>query len=85
MKADYNNIHRPSLLYHLIEELVFLAGTKKLMHNLVTGLKAFSIKTESSFKKLMKHNWAVASVMLTGYMSLSSLLLFLAYKLVMVF
>ena len=85
MKTEYNNIHRPSLLYHIIEELVFLAETKKLIHYISNSLSAFSAKTKSNYKKLSKNEWIQGSLLLTGYMSFSSLLLFAAYQLVMIF
>ncbi len=85
MKTEYNNIHRPSLLYHIIEEMLFLVEARKLKYYLSNSLNRFSTKVKLRYKKLIKNELTQASLLLTGYMTFSSLLLFVAYKLVLIF
>lgn len=84
MKTEYNNIGKPSLLYALIEEMVFLGETKKLLGHLLTKFNTIRVKSQKRYHGFINNEWTKASLILTGYMSFSSLLMFVAYKMVMV-
>lgn len=85
MKTEYNPLDRPSLLYNIIEELVFLEQIKKITNYFSNTSINFITNLKTRFKKFTKSYWGQASLILTGYMTFSSLLLFVAYKMVMIF
>ncbi|MEN1784754.1 MAG: hypothetical protein AAGF77_06390 [Bacteroidota bacterium] len=84
MKITYKNIHKPALLYVIIEELVFLEATKKRLRQISKNLSQIRDTAKNHFQTFLTNEWTKATLVLTGYMGFSSLLLFIAYKLVMV-
>ncbi|MEM6893814.1 MAG: hypothetical protein AAF554_09005 [Bacteroidota bacterium] len=82
MKTEYNNIDKPSLLYTVIEEMVFLEETKKLASYLLRKLEVLQVKFQKRYNGFINREWTKASLILAGYMSFSSLLMFVAYKMV---
>ena len=84
MKTEYNRLHQPPLLYNFIEEIVFLNGSRKLTNRLISFFSLFFIKIKGHYIKFIKNEWTQISLILTGHMVLGSLVLFIAYKLVLI-
>ncbi len=85
MKNEYNPFENHSLLYIIVSELVFLHETKRIIDSLANQLKLVYNKTRTGYKNLLKNQWVEASIMLSGLMTVSTLILLVAYKLVMIF
>lgn len=84
MKNEYNHIDRRSLLYLILEEMVFLKETKKVTDYVSKLLKSVRTKVKSIYSKFMNNEWNRGLLLLSGYMTFSSILLLVAYKLVMI-
>ena len=85
MKTEYNKLETHSLLYNVIEELVFLKETRRLTTFVLSGFASIVRNLRTSYSKLVKMEWIQDYLVTGGYMAFSSLLMFIAYKLVMIF
>ena len=85
MKHQCNPIESPSLLYLIIEEMLFLKETRKISNYIAHLFASFSIRLKTRYKKIITNEWTRAFLILAGYMTFSSFLLLIGYKLVMIF
>ncbi|WP_299519297.1 hypothetical protein [Winogradskyella sp.] len=85
MKRDYNQFKNHSLLYIIISEMVFLHEALRLTDYLANRLQRFYSRIKTAYVNLLKNVWVEASLMLSGFMAASTLILLIAYKLVMIY
>ncbi|WP_299364060.1 hypothetical protein [Winogradskyella sp.] len=85
MKNECNQLNKPSLLYIFIREMVFLKETQRALDDVLNQKKLFFGSIKTWYKKLLKNELVEASLMLSGYMAVSTLILLIAYKLVLVY
>ncbi|MEO0901721.1 MAG: hypothetical protein AAFY00_06730 [Bacteroidota bacterium] len=85
MKTEYNKLETHSVLYNVIEELVFLKETKRLTTYVLSGLGSSFRNLRTSYSRFIKRERIQDFLITWGYMAFSSLLMFIAYKLVMIF
>ena len=85
MRNDCNPLDRPSLLYIIIEELVFLKETRKTIAHITDLVSSRFSHLKARFKRFIKNDWTQTFIVLTGYMALSTVILLAAYELVLIF
>ncbi|GMN06141.1 hypothetical protein MTsPCn5_15300 [Croceitalea sp. MTPC5] len=85
MKNGCHQLDRPSLLYIILEELVFLKETRKTTAYILNVLKRSYNGVKAKYRRVVKNEWTQAYLILAGYMTFSTLLLFVTYKLVMIY
>ena len=85
MKNDCNPLDKSSLLYIIIEEMLFLKETRKLSEYLISLSTGFFGIVKARYSKFIRNEWTRALLILFGQMTLSAVILLIAYELVMIF
>ena len=85
MKNGCNPLDRPSLLYIIIEELVFLKETRKIAEYIANLFSLFFGSVSSRYHKFIKNDWTQAFLMLAAQTVLATVILLIAYELVIIF
>ncbi len=85
MNNKYHQIGKDSLLYSIIEEMVFLKETRKISNHIVNLLKLVVVRIKAKYQSFIKNEWIRAYFILAGYMLFSTALLLAAYELVMIY
>ncbi len=85
MKNEYNHLDRPSLLYSILSEMVFLNETRRITDHVTKLLTHSYKKVRSVYNKFIKNESNQAFLLLSGYMTFSTMLLVVAYKLILIF
>ncbi len=85
MKNQYNQFESPSLLYIILSEMVFLKETRKATDYVINLFKTIFTTIRAKQQQVIKNEWTQAFLILSGYMTFSTVLLLVAYKLVMIY
>ncbi|MEO1032797.1 MAG: hypothetical protein AAFX55_15405 [Bacteroidota bacterium] len=85
MKNGCNPLDKPSLLYIIIEEMLFLKETRKLSEHLTSLLTGFFGVVKVRYHKFIRNEWTQAFLMLTAQTVLATIVLLIAYELVIIF
>ncbi|MBW1296030.1 hypothetical protein [Aquimarina litoralis] len=85
MKNEYHQFETPSVLYIIISELIFLKEIRKTYDYLIKSFAFFFSRLKVGYKKIISNEWTQMYLIVSGYMTTSTVLLLIAYKLVMIF
>lgn len=85
MKTDHNKLQHYSILYSIIEEIVFLKETERVLDYTAGLLKIFFQGIQLKYRNFIQNELNQGYLALAAYMGFSTFLMLVAYKLVMIF